>query len=621
MNKTREEESRLARTSLEQLYSPYEGTSHPLSYHIHVRTYNNPSSSAYCYNAAEMRYLLEGAQAALEKHYSFSTPHFSFFNGTDRVSRATRDPLLHHRSSFASSSTKGEPVTTDSIEQPQHYNTATARAIEHQLGIYSNGSLVPLTSWQRLWYNNREHWLHEKIKEARKKAAEVVEELERFKCPDRTLKDIAIIRSFIAEHVSIAFRGALRRKFEEHEFLTPESINPLLWIIGWMVQLGAIAFCLYWVLAWGITNTGSTLNHWSNSYVAAACQDIFLFETTKMGFMFVFTLVSVRPQLSAIRQVINEAALSYIQYGPPTHRTENDIVIVQHFSPTCRAASMGKVKTLAAAAILRQINDADYEKCLHHRSYTLSSVVFSFMFAMAFFGMIHEELEDAAMDPVVNAIWTGIFVAFSQISTYSPTTVIVLVLVGCSLYFYYTLLYPDVMKTARNVRRADIHFHHVRRGSHQHYEHQRHLRQAHHLPWNQRVMHECRRSYASLRARVIYYWSLLQFMCTSEYWTYAPIQRSQDDALWMEVNRFAVLNSANVAGGASITDEGPRKTTHHPVDKPPKMHLPRAFVGDIDAMEGESLSPRKAAEMLIHRIPNEIMAMRPSGIHTTPISS
>ena len=110
-------------------------------------------------------------------------------------------------------------------------------------------------------------------------------------------------------------------------------------------------------------------------------------------------------------------------------------------------------------------------------------------------------------------------------------------------------------------------------------------------------------------------------MCTSEYWTYAPIQRSQDDALWMEVNRFAVLNSANVAGGASITDEHPRKTTHQPVDKPPKTELPRAFVGDTDVMGEVSLSQRKAAEMLIQRIPTEIMAMRPSGIHTTPISS
>ena len=350
-----------------------------------------------------MKYLLDGAQVALEKHYSYSTPSF-FDQLLESETRGNPNdiegggspplgsPLSSNRPSRRNLATADTPTPASdggprSTKQLHRDSLATARAIEHQLGIYSDGSLVPLTTWQRLWYSNREHWLHSKIKEARRKAVEVVEELERLKCPDRTLKDIAVIRSFIAEHVSLAFRGALRKKFEEHEFLTPKSINPILWIIGWVVNLSAIGFCLYWVLAWGITNTGSTLNGWSNAYVAAACQDIFLFETTKMCFMFVFTLVSARPQLSAIRQVINEAALSYIQYGPPKHESDNDIVIVQHFSPTCRAASMGKVKTLAAAAILRQINDADYEKCQEHRSFALSKVVYIFMFIMAVIGI------------------------------------------------------------------------------------------------------------------------------------------------------------------------------------------------------------------------------------------
>ena len=376
-------------------------------------TYNNTSpSDAHGYNTTEMKYLLDGAQVALEKHYSYSTP--SFFDqlleaesrsNTDDIegggSTSFRGTSSNRLTSFRNTNPSRRNITTGNhtpthtgdggirtTKQLHRDSLATARAIEHQLGIYSDGSLVPLTSWQRLWYNNREHWLHSKIKNARKKAVEVVEELERLKCPDRTLRDLAIIRSFIAEHVSLAFRGALRKKFEEHEFLTPESINPFLWILGWLANLGAIGFFLYWVLTWGITNTGSTLNNWSNTYVASACQDIFLFETTKMGFMFVFTLVSVRPQLSAIRQVINEAALSYIQYGPPKQQSDNDIVIVQHFSPTCRAASMGKVKNLAAAAILRQINDADYEKCQQHRSFALSTVVYVFMFIMAIIGIV-----------------------------------------------------------------------------------------------------------------------------------------------------------------------------------------------------------------------------------------
>ena len=658
LNETREEEGRNAKTILERFHSPYE----------------------------EMKYLLDGAQVTLERHYNYSTPHLfdqllrgpaddedslvnsqnssnrqSFDRGPrsnrssfDRSSRRSFDGKMSRGpSSSGGGQGRGKQLLTakqlmksfkvtqekstriaasSSIMQNHNHDTSlsTTRAIEHQLGIYSDGSLVPLTSWQRLWYNNREHWLHSKIELVRKETKRIVKKIERLRFPDRTLKDIAVIRSFIAEHVSLPYRNALKRKFEEHEFLTPEETNPLFWIIGWTVNLGAIGFCLYWILAWGITNTGSTLNGWGNAYIASAFQDIILFETTKMGFMFVFTLVSVRPQLSAIRQVINEAALSYIQHGPPKNQTHNDIVIVQHFSPSCRAASLGKVKTLAAAAILRQINDADYEKCQQHRSYALSSVVYTFMFVMAVIGLINERFEDAAIDPAINAMWTVVFVALSQIDLYSPTTVIVLVLVGCSLYFYYTLLYPDVMKTARNVRRADVHFHHVRHGSHQYYEHQRHLRHSHNLSWQQRWLHECRRSYASFRALVIYYWSLLQFMCTSEYWTYSQIQRSYDDALWMELNRWAVVNSANAAGGSLATDELLSDKISDKLTSSNRQKTNRMKRLSIERIAEEKEKPRKMSELftrnqsnmfmmsfrtktMVGGIPPEIMEMRPSG--------
>ena len=523
------------------------------------------------------------------------------------------------------SSTGGEPFAAIRTSEQLHRDSmASARAIEHQLGIYSNGTPVPLTSWQRLWYANREHWLHNKVKQSRLKAKEVVDKLERLQVPDRTLKDIALIQSFVTEHVSLAYRSALKNKFEENEFLTPKKINPLLWILGWMVNIGAVGFCLYWVLTWGIVNTGTTLNNWRTSYIVSVSQDILLYEVTKMGFKYVFTLVSVRPQLSAIRQVINEAALSYIQYGPPKHQSKSEISVVQHFSPSCRAASMGEVKTLAAAAILRQITDADYERCQQHRTFALSTLVYFFMFVMALIAMIHEELEDTAMDPVVHSMWTGIFMVLAQIDISSPTTVIVLVLVGSFLSLYYTLAYPDVIKTARNIRRVGVYYHHVRRFSHHHYENQRKLREVHNLPWRQRLMHEFRRGYISLKVRVVYYWSLLQFMCTSEYWTYSQLQRSTDDALWMELNRFAVLISVNATGGDSTVDEllslqQTEGTKKHPAsiienrDEVAPKKLTALFARKQNSFFGTSMVQRAVQKKMLGRIPDEIMVMRPTG--------
>ena len=48
--------------------------------------------------------------------------------------------------------------------------------------------------------------------------------------------------------------------------------------------------------------------------------------------------------------------------------------------------------------------------------------------------MIHESLEDGALDPAINAMWTAFTVIVSQIDIYSPTTVIVLLTVGDSNY-------------------------------------------------------------------------------------------------------------------------------------------------------------------------------------------
>ena len=523
------------------------------------------------------------------------------------------------------SSIGGEPFTAmPSIEQLQHDTMASARAIEHQLGIYSDGTPVPLTSWQRLWYTNREHWLHNKVKQSRIEANNVVDELERLHVPDRTLKDIALIQSFVTEHVSLSYRSALKNKFEENEFLTPKSISPLLWILGWVVNIGAVGFCLYWILAWGIINTGTTLDAWRTSYIVSVSQDIFLYEVTKMGFKYVFTLVSVRPQLSAIRQVINDAALSYIQYGPPKHQSKSEIIIVQHFSSSCRAASMSKVKSLAAAAILRQINDADYERCQQHRTFALSTVVYFFMFVMALVALIHAELEDAAMDPLVQSMWSAIFLALSLVDIRSPTTVIVLVVVGSSIFLYYTLAYPDVVKTARNVLRVDPNFHYVRRGSPQHYESQRKHRQAHNLPWRQRWVHELRRGYASLKARGLKYWSLFQFMCSSEYWTYSQLQRSHDDALWMELNRFAVLASVNTTGGTSAIDElfslqqpqGTKKnhaSTRKESAEVAPMKLTELFARKQNSFIATSMVRRVVQKTMLGRIPDEILTMRPTG--------
>ena len=55
----------------------------------------------------------------------------------------------------------------------------------------------------------------------------------------------------------------------------PERIDPLLWIFGWFVVIGAISFFLYWTFAWGIVNGPTSLPPWGLYFGLNMLQDIF----------------------------------------------------------------------------------------------------------------------------------------------------------------------------------------------------------------------------------------------------------------------------------------------------------------------------------------------------------
>ena len=151
--------------------------------------------------------------------------------------------------------------------------------------------------------------------------------------------------------MNIFYRFSLSKCFDSIENTPPESVDPLHWVVAWVTITGIFSFFVYWIFAWGVSNGGTTFAHWGSNYGVAILQDAFICEIMKICIMFVFAVVSAKPQLQVIKRVINDVALSLIQDDDDVQHS--DINIVQHFSPSCRSAHMIDVKDLPSAAILR----------------------------------------------------------------------------------------------------------------------------------------------------------------------------------------------------------------------------------------------------------------------------
>ena len=76
---------------------------------------------------------------------------------------------------------------------------------------------------------------------------------------------------------------------------------------------------------------------------------------------------------------------------------------MQHFSPACRAAHLGGVNTLAAAAILRSLTDADLERCKGFRNFSISQVLFILLLIFAIIATAGELIFDQVRFPVNTA--------------------------------------------------------------------------------------------------------------------------------------------------------------------------------------------------------------------------
>lgn len=328
------------------------------------------------------------------------------------------------------------------------------KAIRAKLMINADGTLKPITFRQKLFYSSRQDMLESKLKNVRNKAAKLCRKIVHMDVGDNSAKDIVLMRAFILEHVSFFFRFSLKKCFKEIDGCPPEKVDLLAWIAAWFVVGGCLLFFLYWIFAWGVKNGGETLDEWGRDYGVAVVQDVFFCEVLKIFILFVFAIISVRPQLQVIKRVINDCALSLLQDEVDF---PEDVNVVHHFSPACRAACMSELSGMSASAVLRKMTDADIQNCKEHKHRSVGSITFYILVAAAVLAAISEVLIEQVMDATITSVWLSFVLLNDRLFLISPVLIIVIYAVIGGILAYSIFVYGPSMQKARRRRKERIH--------------------------------------------------------------------------------------------------------------------------------------------------------------------
>ena len=325
---------------------------------------------------------------------------------------------------------------------------AAMKAISSKLMVNYDGTLKPITFRQKFFYKDRQDLIEKKLAAARVQADKVCDSIVGMKVDDDNLKDMMLVRKFILEQVSIFYRFSLDRSFSNYNGAPPEGVNPTPWLLAWIFIIVIHLFFLYWVFAWCVKNSGGTMNLWGTDYGVTLVQDIFISEVGKVCIMYVFAMMSVRPQLQVIKRIINDRALKLVQ---DEVNCKDGVSVVQHFSPACRAARLSGLSKLPAAAILRSITDDDVEKCREHKNFTLGTFIFYVITIAAIVAMVSEALIDQLLSTILSSLWLMFLLVHERLAAISPLLLIGIYCVVAGALLYYFLVFIPSVRRARKI--------------------------------------------------------------------------------------------------------------------------------------------------------------------------
>ena len=250
---------------------------------------------------------------------------------------------------------------------------AKIEAIEEHLGVFPDGTEVPLTIRQKLFFGDSLSKLHYKIRKVRHDCREIVEVIESFEPWEDDVKNTRLIRHFILECLSPFKRHTLELTNSTYDEYPTGGASWFTYIGSWIVITGTLVFYIYWIFDWGVYQGESNLTSWGQIYGTFASQDILLVQFTKVYILYYLPSQAMQPQLLRIRKVLSDVSMSYINRkddntgieigelrssargGPNESNFKSELSVVQHLSAACRAAWSDELNSLPTAWLLRQV--------------------------------------------------------------------------------------------------------------------------------------------------------------------------------------------------------------------------------------------------------------------------
>lgn len=256
------------------------------------------------------------------------------------------------------------PTDTDSVSKDRE---AKIKAIEDYLGVFPDGSYVPLTLRQRLLFWTPLARLQAKMGNVRKATSNIAEVINSYKPWEIDIKDNRLIKQFILGCLTPFKRFALQAIVAPYEEMHEEQVPWPVYILAWIFITLCLIFFVYWIFAWGVYNGGDTVNSWGTTFGVALVQTALLVQITQYYVVFYLPALAMQPQLQQIRRVLADVSMAYINRNSKAlsddeaqeeaeKEIEKEFSVVQVLSPACRAAWIAEIKPLPAAWLLRQVS-------------------------------------------------------------------------------------------------------------------------------------------------------------------------------------------------------------------------------------------------------------------------
>ena len=239
---------------------------------------------------------------------------------------------------------------------------AKIEAIEDHLGIFPNGTFVPLTIRQRMFFGSPVKKLEYKLKKIRSKTKDVIQFVNLLETNDVDGKDVALLREFILECLPPFKRYALEVNNHAYDEAEHRRVSWPVYVIAWIFISATLLFFIYWIFAWGVYEGDSMLSAWGAIFGTGAATDIVLIQVTRIILLNYLPGLAMQHQLIRIRSVLADILANYVNRDRNIddnalniEEDMDEISVVQYMSAACRAARSTELCNLPAAWLLRQV--------------------------------------------------------------------------------------------------------------------------------------------------------------------------------------------------------------------------------------------------------------------------